>query len=38
MDIVIYTSDPEAIDADEIREALEALNYFVGTITVEGQK
>ena len=34
MDITITTSDPENIDVDEIREALEALGYFVGLIEV----
>lgn len=34
MDIVITTSDPDSIDTYVIRNALEALNYFVGDITV----
>ena len=34
MDIVIYTSDPTNVDVDQIRAALEALNYFVADITV----
>lgn len=34
MDIVIYTSDPANVDVDEIRVALEEINYFVADITV----
>jgi len=34
MDIVIHTSDPESINVEEIRKALQRLNYFVGEITV----
>jgi hypothetical protein len=34
MDLLIHTSDPESIDVAEIRSALEALDYFVGEITV----
>lgn len=34
MDVVIYTSDPEAIDPEEIKAALEAEDYFVLTVTV----
>ena len=34
MDIVIYTSDPENIDAWRIEKAVEALGYFVANVTV----
>lgn len=34
MEVVIETSDPDAIDADEIKAALEALGYFVLSVTV----
>lgn len=37
MDITIVTSDPEAINSDEIVAAIEALNYFVASITVVGR-
>jgi hypothetical protein len=33
MDIVVYTSDPDAIDTDEIQKALEAIGYFVASVT-----
>ena len=36
MEVVIYTSDPDAIDADEIKDALEKLGYFVLSVEVEG--
>lgn len=35
MDVVIYTSDPDAIDTKEIQRALEGLGYFVLSVTVE---
>lgn len=35
MDITIVTSDPDVIDTDEIKRALEDLDYFVNSITVE---
>jgi hypothetical protein len=35
MEVVIYTSDPKAIDVMEIREALEELDYFVLSVRVE---
>ncbi len=35
MEVVIYTNDPESIDTDEIRRALERLDYFVDTVRVE---
>lgn len=34
MDIWIFTSDPEAVDADEIQQAIESLNYFVSSVEV----
>ena len=34
MDVVIHTSDPEAVDPDAIRALLEAEDYFVLTVTV----
>lgn len=36
MDIVINTSDPDAINTDEIYEAVEKLGYFVSSVTVGG--
>lgn len=36
MEVVIYTSNPKAIDAEEIKRALEELNYFVLSVRVEG--
>lgn len=35
MEIVIHTSDPEAIDTGEIKDAVEALGYFVLSVRVE---
>lgn len=34
MEVTITTSDPASIDTEEIRDALEALGYYVGGITV----
>jgi len=34
MDIEIHTSDPDLVDGDEIREAIEKLGYFVEWVTV----
>ena len=34
MDVVIHTSDPEAVDRAAIRALLEAEDYFVLTVTV----
>lgn len=35
MNVVIHTSDPDAIDTAEIQDALEKLGYFVLSVTVE---
>ncbi len=35
MEIVIYTSDPDNIDPDEIAQAIKSLGYSVGSISVE---
>lgn len=35
MDIVIYTSDPDSINVEEIRHAIQELGYLVSSITVE---
>lgn len=34
MDVVIFTVDPEEVDADEIHEALEDIGYFVSSVTI----
>lgn len=34
MDVVITTSDPDAVDETEIRIALEKLDYFVASVTI----
>lgn len=35
MNVVIYTSDPENVDPDEIKAAIEAKGYFVLEVVVE---
>lgn len=35
MNVVIYTSDPDSIDTEEIKAAIEAAGYFVLDVTVE---
>lgn len=35
MEVVIRTSDPEAVDAVEVKTALEELGYFVLSVTIE---
>ena len=34
MDVMIITSDPDSIDADEIRTLLEGAGYMVGYIAI----
>lgn len=36
MEIVIRTADPESIDTEEIQRAVEALGYFVLSVSIEG--
>lgn len=38
MDIIIVTSDPESINTDAIQEAVEALGYFVASVTIEARE
>jgi hypothetical protein len=38
MDIVIYTSDPDSINTDEIKQAVEGAGYFVLSVTVEDRE
>lgn len=38
MDIVINTSDPESIDPDAIKAAVEGLGYFVHAVHIEGEE
>ncbi len=35
MDVRITTTDPDDVDADDIREALELYGYYVATVTIE---
>jgi len=35
MDVIIYTSDPSEVDANEVAEALQAANYFVMSVTIK---
>ncbi len=35
MDVYIYTADPDEVDADKIRAALEELNYYVANVVVQ---
>lgn len=36
MEVQIYTSDPDAVTHQRIREVLEADDFFVGSITING--
>ena len=35
MDIVIYTSDPEAVDADQVDRLLTEAGYYVASVTIQ---